>query len=202
MTIVCWDTETQDLPKWDLPSAHPSQPHIVQLAMIQYSDDGEELSARSVLIKPDGWEIVPGTKASLTHGITQERALAEGIPEHQAVALWLVAMARASLSVAFVHQFDARIMRIAMARAGYQKDFADFIGGRPSYCPAVKCRTIVNLPPSEKMLAAGRNTPKQPSLAEAVRHFFNEEIVGAHDALVDGRACARLYWHLKGLGVT
>lgn len=201
MTIVAWDTETQDLPKWDLPSADPSQPHIVQLAIIQYAEDGSELSARSVLVKPEGWEIDPNTKASHVHGITQERALAEGIPEHQAVALWLVAMARATLSVAFVHQFDARIMRIAMARAGYQKDFADFIGSRPSFCPQAKSRTIINLPPSEKMLASGRKTPKPPSLAEAVRYFFNEEIVGAHDALVDGRWAGRLHWHLKGLGL-
>lgn len=202
MTIVVFDTETTSLPLWDRPSADSEQPHIVQLAMIQYADDGTELSSRSVLVKPDGWEIVPGTKASLVHGITQERAIAEGIPEHQAVALWLVAMARATLSVAFVHTFDARIMRIAMARAGYQKDFADFIGSRPSFCPAVKSRTIVNLPPSEKMLASGRNTPKQPSLAEATRHFFGEEIVGAHDALADSFACAKIFWHLRGLGIT
>lgn len=202
MTVMVYDTETTSLPKWDRPSADPEQPHIVQLAMIQYADDGTELSARSVIVKPDGWEIDPNSPASKVHGITQERAMEEGIPEHQAVALWLVATARASLSVAYVHQFDARIMRIAMARAGYQKDFADFIGSRPSFCPAVKCRTIVGLPPSDKMLAAGRNTPKQPSLAEAVRHFFGEEIVGAHDAFVDARACARIFWHLRGLGIT
>lgn len=204
MTVLVYDTETNDpgIPLWQEPSADPRQPHIVQLAMIQYADDGTELSARSVIVKPEGWEIVPGTKASMTHGITQERAMDEGIPEHQAVALWLNAVARATLTVAHVHTFDARVLRIAMARAGYQKDFADFIGGRPSFCTAVKSRAIVNLPPSEKMLASGRNTAKQPSLAEATRHFFGDEIIGAHDALVDSKSCARIYWHLKGLGVS
>jgi DNA polymerase-3 subunit epsilon len=202
MTVLVFDTETESLPIWDAPSADPRQPHIIQLAMIQYGDDGTELSTRSVLIRPEGWEIVPGTKASLVHGITQERALAEGISEHQAVALWLNAVARASVTVAHSHPFDARIMRIAMCRAGYQKDIVDFLGERPSFCTASKSRLIVNLPPTEKMLASGRNTPKQPSLAEAYRYFFKEEIEGAHEALVDARAAARIFWHLKGLGVT
>lgn len=203
MTILVYDTETNDpgIPLWDQPSADPGQPHIVQLAMIQYAEDGTELSARSVIVRPEGWEIVAGTKTSMVHGITQERAMAEGIPEHQVVALWLNAVARATLTVAHVHTFDARVLRIAMARAGYQKDIADFIASRPSFCTAAKSRPIVNLPPSERMLASGRKTAKQPSLAEATRHFFNEEVVGAHEALADSRAAARLFWHLKGLGL-
>lgn len=126
----------------------------------------------------------------------------EGIPEHQAVALWLVAMARASLSVAHNHPFEKRLMRIAMARAGYQKDLADFLGSRPSFCTATKSRAIVQAPPTDKMLAAGQKHAKPPKLSECMKHFFNEEIVGAHDALVDSKCCARIFWHLRGLGVT
>jgi DNA polymerase-3 subunit epsilon len=201
---MAFDTETNDpgIPLWDQPSADPSQPHIVQLAMVQYADDGTELSARSVIVKPDGWEIVPGTKASLTHGITQERAMDEGIPEHQAVALWLVAAARASLTVAHNAPFDRRIVRIAMARAGYQKDIADFLGTRPSFCTAAKSRALVQAPPTDKMLAAGQKHAKPPKLAECVRFFFNEDMVDAHSALADARYCGRLFWHLRGLGIT
>ena len=31
--------------------------------------------------------------------------------------------------------------------------------------------------------------------------FFGEEISGAHDALVDTRACARVYYHLLDNGL-
>ena len=201
MTILVYDTETTGVPLYDRPSADPGQPHIVQLAMIQYAEDGTELSSRAVIIKPDGWEIDPGSAASQAHGITQERAVAEGIPEHQAVALWLVAAARASMTVAHVHPFDKRILRIAMARAGYQKDIADFLGDRPWFCTASKSRALVQAPPTDKMLAAGQKHAKPPKLAEAVRHFFGCEIEGAHDALVDAKWCSRVFWHLKGLGL-
>lgn len=200
MTILAYDAETDGLPKWDQPSADPAQPHIVQLALVQYGDDGTELSARSVIVKPDGWIIPPEMTA--IHGISQEQALAEGIPEHQAVALWLVAAARATMTVAHNAPFDRRIVRIAMARAGYQKDIADFMGDRPSFCTASKSRAIVNAPPTEKMLASGRATAKQPKLSECVRHFFQCEIEGQHTALVDARWSGKIYWHLRGLGIT
>lgn len=201
MTILVFDAETTGLIQYGLPSADPSQPHMIQLAMIQYAEDGTELSARVVVIRPEGWEIDPNSPASKVHGITQERALAEGIPEHQAVALWLVAAARASCTVAHVHSFDARVIRIAMSRAGYQKDLADFIGSRPHFCTAIKSRAIVQAPPTEKMLAAGQKHAKPPKLSECISHFFGEELIGAHEALADSRACGRVYWHLKGLGL-
>jgi DNA polymerase-3 subunit epsilon len=58
---------------------------------------------------------------------------------------------------------------------------------------------IVNLPPTERMLAAGFNKPKAPKLEECIHHFFGETLAGAHDALVDVRACARVYFHLQTL---
>ena len=58
---------------------------------------------------------------------------------------------------------------------------------------------IVNLPPTDRMRAAGRTGPKSPKLSECVQHFFSEEMIGAHDAMVDVRACARVFFHLKSL---
>jgi DNA polymerase-3 subunit epsilon len=51
------------------------------------------------------------------------------------------------------------------------------------------------------MLAAGFNKPKPPKLSECIQFFFNEELVGAHDALVDVRACVRVFRHLMGNAV-
>lgn len=49
------------------------------------------------------------------------------------------------------------------------------------------------------MLAAGFTKPKPPKLEECIRHFFDEALEGAHDALVDVRACARVHRHLISL---
>jgi len=47
--------------------------------------------------------------------------------------------------------------------------------------------------------AAGINKPKPPKLEECIRHFFGEELDGAHDAMVDVVACRRVFFHLRTL---
>lgn len=193
--LLAFDTETTGLPAWDKPSSDAAQPHLVQLALVQFSDDGTETEATSVIVKPNGWTIPPEVAA--IHGITHERAMDEGIPEEQATAMFVMAQARCSLRIAHNESFDRRIMRIAMTRLGLERDFIEAIESRRSYCTCKQAAPIVNLPPTDRMIAAGFRGPKSPNLAECIRHFFKETLDGAHDALVDARACARIYWRLQ-----
>ena len=195
--IIVYDTETTGLPDYRAASDAPHQPHLVQLAVAVFADDGAELRHRCVIIRPDGWVIPPDVAA--IHGITQERALAEGIPEAEAVGLFISLAARASFRIAHNEQFDRRIMRTAMLRSGVRRNVIEAIEAGPSYCTCTEAAPIVNLPPTAKMVAAGFNKPKAPRLEECVKHFFGEDLAGAHDALVDVRACARVYFHLRSL---
>ena len=70
---------------------------------------------------------------------------------------------------------------------------------KPVFCTMEAACSVVNLPPTAKMLAAGIHRPKSPKLEECVKHFFNEDLQGAHDAMVDVAACRRVYLHLKSL---
>lgn len=83
-----------------------------------------------------------------------------------------------------------------MTRAGIARDFIEMVERRDFYCTCTKSTPILKLPPTEKMKAAGMNGPKSAGLAECIKHFFNEELTGAHDAMVDVRACARVYYAL------
>ena len=67
------------------------------------------------------------------------------------------------------------------------------------FCTMEAATPIVNLPPTERMVAAGITKPKPPKLEECIRHFFDESLEGAHDALIDVRACSRVFFHLKTL---
>lgn len=195
MNVMVWDVETNGLPDFKARSHDPKQPHIVELAMIHYDDAGNELSAMSVIVKPDGWEITEDMTA--IHGISHERALQEGIAENDVIALWLAGQARAAIRVAHNISFDARLARIAMVRAGYQRDFIEMVEGRQSFCTCNSSKAIVKAPPTEKMLAAGFTGFKSPNLGECVRHFFPGEVVeGLHGALADARYCGRIYWEL------
>ena len=195
--ILAWDTETTGLPLYSSPSMHPNQPHIVQLALVQHNDAGEEIEAESIIVRPNGWVISPQVAA--IHGITHERAMDEGVSERVAVIAYVMAQAQATHRVAHNLPFDDRIMRIAMLRFGVQKDLIETIERRAGFDTCRAAAPIVNLPPTEKMRAAGFKNPKSPKLGECFKHFFGEELAGAHDALVDARACARIYFKLKGV---
>lgn len=195
--ILFFDTETTGLPDFKGRSHDPAQPHLVQLALVTFDDEGNEAVAECVIIKPDGWTITPELTA--IHGISQERAMDEGIPEDIATQMFVVSQAKASLRVAHNESFDRRILRIAMTRAGVERDMIEAIEKRPSYDTCDSAKPIVNLPPTDRMMAAGFNGPKPPKLEECIKHFFDEDLPGAHDALIDTRACAKIYFHLQTL---
>lgn len=189
-----FDTETTGLPDYRAPSDAKSQPHLVQLAMILTEDDGLERASASVIIKPDGWAIPEG--ASNIHGITTEIADEIGIPEKMAVELYRAFFFIANTSIAHNHSFDERIMRIAQLRAGYDRTVIEGDESRDKFCTCTSAAMIVNLPPTQRMLAEGFIKPKPPKLEECIKHFFGEDLSGAHDALVDVRACARIYFEI------
>lgn len=198
MSTIVVDTETTGLPLFKERSNDPRQPHLVQLALISYNDEGAEVSAAAVIIKPDGWTIPEEMTA--IHGISHERAMDEGIPEAIAVDMFISGQARAALRVAHNIAFDVRILRIAMTRAGIERDFIEAIEARASYCTCNAAKPVLKMPPTEKMMAAGMKGYKSPKLEECITSFFGETLPGAHDALIDARACGRLFFHLQSLG--
>ena len=192
MTVLVFDTETTGFVNNRAPLADPSQPHIVQLAAQLCDDDGAILAGMSLIIDP-GVPIPAG--AAAIHGITDERAALIGVKPATALGLFAHLYERADLLVAHNIKFDLALMDIAYLRHRRQSDLIS----KPTFCTMNAAAPIVNLPPTPKMLAAGIRKPKVPKLEEAVRHFFDEPLDGAHDAMVDVIACRRVYFHLKGL---
>ena len=193
--ILVFDTETTGLPDFKARSNDPKQPHLVQIALIRYADDGTEARAKTLIVKPNGWIISPEVTA--IHGISHERAMDEGVPENEAVAAYIMSQAVCSLRVAHNTPFDDRIIRIAMTRCGVERDFIEAIEKRTAFDTCTAAKPIMKLPPTDRQIAAGFTGYKSPNLGECIRHFFDEDLPGAHDALVDARACARIYFKIR-----
>lgn len=195
--ILFYDTETNGVPQWNLPSEDPSQPHVTQLAAELCDErNGNVVAAMDVLIRPDGWTI-PVDLEELT-GITTARALAEGIPLADALAQFTELWKRCSMRVAHNESFDARMLRIEYFRELDADDpLHDEWKGGAAFCTQGRSTKIINLPPTAKMLAAGRKHAKSPNLGEAYKFFTGNELVGAHNAAVDLSACRDVYYGIK-----
>lgn len=193
--ILFFDTETTGFVQDRLPVDHPDQPYVVQLAAELTEDDGDPVAGFSFIINPGIGEVTIPTNASDVHGITDERAVALGVSAEFALGAFTHLYQRADLVVAHNIKFDRAVIETAISRH-YRKIMPL---RKPLFCTMDAATSIVNLPPTERILAAGFNKPKPPKLEECIRHFFDESLEGAHDALIDVRACSRVFFHLKTL---
>lgn len=192
--ILFFDTETTGFVDDRLPPDHQMQPDVVQLAAQLCDEDGAVVSGINLIVTPARGLPIP-KQASDVHGITDEIAGKFGVAPSLAVDLFHHLYSRADLIVAHNIKFDAAVMETAIVRAfGHARSLK-----KPRFCTMETASPIVNLPPTDRMRAAGFNKPKPPKLEECVRHFFNEGLEGAHDAMIDVTACARVYFHLKSL---
>lgn len=196
--LICvFDTETSGLPLFKNPSEDPRQPHIVDICALLFTPQGELVDSFEALVRPDGW-VIPGDVAAI-HGITTEIAMEKGIPEAEAIDGFMRIWRQAGLRVAHNISFDDRILRIGLLRFQGEEVADEFKAG-PGYCTCQSSKNIVKCPPTAKMIRAGYgNQFKVPTVAEALRHFYGEELVGGHRARPDTEACARVYFALQAL---
>jgi len=178
-----FDTETTGMVLWSDPSGAEHQPHIVQLAALLVDMETQEtVGALDVIIKPDGW-VIPADM-TLIHGITNEQALDEGIPEKEAVSM-LLDLIGENNRIAHNQGFDARIIRIATKRFFDEATQGKWKAGKGE-CTAQLSRKLVALPKT-----------KVPTLQEAYTHFYGKPFEGAHSAMADTLACRDVYFAVQ-----
>lgn len=194
--ILFFDTETTGFFQDRLPVDHPDQPYIVQLAAQLCEDDGAPLAGFCFIVDPGiGNGVDIPERAAQVHGITNERAVQFGMSAEFALSAFTHLYQRADLVCAHNIKFDRGVIEAAISRH-YKKVMPL---RKPLFCTMEAATPIINLPPTEKMKAVGFDKPKPPKLEECIRHFFGEELDGAHDAMVDVTACRRVYLHLRTL---
>ena len=83
-----FDTETTGVPRnYKAPSSDTRNwPRLVQLAWILTDENGNRIHTGNQIVKPDGF-VIPADAAKV-HGITTQRAMAEGIPLNEVINLF------------------------------------------------------------------------------------------------------------------
>ncbi len=188
---LAFDTETTGLPRDHLDLDHDAQPHLLQFAGIVFDQTGHEVSRLITLVKP-GPRALLSQSAYMAHGISLDHAAEHGMEPIDVFYWFTVNAARARIIVGHNVSFDIHIMAILSRRLTGQ----DWAPSSPTFCTMELAAPIVNLPPTPRMIATGRMQPKAPTLGECISHFFNEQLIGAHDAANDVRACIRVFRHM------
>jgi len=190
MIILAFDTETTNLPG-KASTSLDKQPHIMQLAATLYDSERRPIQEFSTLLRlPEGIE--PGPYAFAVHGITSAACNLFGLEKRTGLALLRHMAERADLCIAHNAQFDMQLLDFEARRCSI---FHPILASKV-FCTCDAATPILNLPPTPKMAAAGMAGPKKAKLEECYRTFFSEDLTGAHDALVDTRGCARVFYHM------
>lgn len=177
--IIFFDTETTGLVDFKKPANDPSQPRLVQLGVILSDDDGKELAVMDCLVKPVGFRIPD----NIVHGISHDEAVEKGVCVEEAIRIFGTFYRMKDTLVAHNLKFDQIIIQSEIWR------ITSSIISDNGFCTMLASTSLVGAKQPNGRI-------KWPKLSEAYKFFFGEELVDAHDALTDVRACKRIYFEL------
>lgn len=181
--VLIFDCETGDL----------KHRRLLQLACILKDANFRDVASVSLLVKPVDFEIDP--EAEKVHGISREKAMACGLPVEVIIGIFCGLAMKCKTFVGHNLDFDMGVVEGEMRRLGWPSI------NRERFCTQAAMTSVVKIPPTEKMKRAGRHGYKSPKLIEAYQHAFGESFDGAHDAMADCRATAKLFMWLKKVPV-
>lgn len=181
-SYVVFDTETSGLTDNKLPADHPSQPRLAHLAMVFVTSDLQVEKVEDIYVRPNGWEMQPG--ATEANGLTTELLLHIGKPVEEALDAYEKAILSGRVMVAYNAQFDLKIMRGELRRAGRPDHFEE----TPNICLMLAFKRW-------------RNIFKGYKLSDACT-YFGIPYQRGHEAPADAMMCLEVFRRLKPLGAT
>jgi DNA polymerase III epsilon subunit-like protein len=194
MTLaLVFDTETTGLPARRASGYYPitlfeayDNARVVQAAWIVLEEGTRRvLSRKSYVIKPVGFSVPPDSTA--IHGITHERAEAEGVDLGLVISAFCDDLVRCEKLVGHNVFFDANVFSSECWRHG-ATEVSQLIRSK---------RIVDTMMASHRILSLG----KRPKLIELVHMLFHDPPARQlHDALDDVLLCACCYHRLRCLG--
>jgi DNA polymerase III epsilon subunit-like protein len=185
------DTETTGLPKYYEIDPVKKWPRVVQIAWSLYDTDGNRAGHSSFIIYPVDFTI-PADSARI-HGITTERAKAEGTSLYKVLPQLNADVERATHVIAHNLDFDLPIVQTEFRRCEMATDLM-----KKEQCCTMKPPQIVSL--CKLPSKSGRGF-KWPTLNELHLRLFGTEFADSHNAGADVEACARCFFELKKQGI-
>lgn len=186
--FLIYDTETTGFPSiYGAPHTNLeawSTARLVQLAWQLHDIDGSLISAHNIIVRPDGFEIP--YSAEQIHGISTERAIADGVPLSEALEVFENDLRRTKYIVAHNIEFDLGVVGSEVLRAERETSLWDL-------------KTIDTKLVSTDYCAipGGKGGKfKWPTLTELHQKLFGVAFEDAHDAAYDVDATSKCFFAL------
>jgi len=193
LTTLVFDTETNGMRPKGRNVPLTDEPALVQIAGILYWGR-RPVAHLSCFMQPldchgDPAEI-PTEEFFIKSGITQDTVDRAGTTYKVGIATFNNLVKRADRIVAHNIQFDDPVMRAAYSRiAAPQQQYWE----TPKFCTMKTLEPVLKLP--------GKYGYKFPSLDESYRALVDPHgFEGAHDAMADVEACAKVLWAIEDQG--
>ena len=187
--IIVLDVETNGLKgqydaKADAYNLHLF-PRIVQFSWGLYTETGEQVKVKDYIIKPNGWGLKGSEK---NHGITYERAVAEGVDIEAVLAEYKHDIENCcSKLVCHNIDFDKEVVMSELYRANMKIEV-----------PSMKiCCTMKETADYCKLYPMRRGQYKWPKLEELYRKLFGMEMENPHNSYYDVINCAKCYFQYQ-----
>ena len=186
--VLFVDTETTGLVDWKAPLTAEHQPRVAAVGLILATRE-RRLAAFTALVRPDGaWTMPPA--AAAVNGLSTELCQEFGLKFEYAWHVLVTLAHRAERICCHNVAFDKAMLDIEVGRLSGIATMPE----RTWFCTKEQATGVCKLPKP-----SGGSGYKLPTLDEAHRHLCGVPVEGAHNALVDAEACARVYWKLVGL---
>ena len=185
-----FDTETTGLPaNYNAPVSNSTNwPRMVQIAWQVYDLEGNFIEAQDHIIKPEGYKI-PADMIKI-HGISTERAMAEGKDLTEILLLFNERLQKANFLVAHNISFDEKIVGAEF----YRKSIENRLNKINKLCTMKSSVNYCRLPGKS-------GNYKWPRLSELHQVLFGKGFEEAHNAAADINATVKCFWKLKEVGV-
>ncbi|MCV9385736.1 DNA polymerase III subunit alpha [Reichenbachiella ulvae] len=187
---LIFDTETTGLPKdYNAPLEDlDNWPRLVQLAWQLHANDGSLIDRQNFIVKPEGYTIP--FNAQKVHGISTERAEAEGHDLNKVLDAFTADLQRTEAVVGHNVEFDLNIVGAEYLRKERNND----LNGIKALDTKDEATDYVAIP--------GRGGKfKWPTLTELHTKLFGEAFEDAHDAAYDVDATSKCFFGLITEGV-
>lgn len=113
---LAFDTETTGLFDFKLAAEDPSQPRLASVAFILADETGAEVDRSKHYIRPNGWAMTES--AGAVNGLTDAFLMENGVDVRDVLDIYTGYVMDGLIAAAFNVQFDCKMMRGELRRAG------------------------------------------------------------------------------------